>query len=392
MWYCQFPTSSRASTEVYCKDQPDDQLQQGKREREDQGKSKAPFRASRSPNWKQEEGCHTTSAIDLTGEGFGQMNGADSDLSPRAKQFECYEDIAWLKKSYLEEAENHSNVTYERNALRRVVRDKNRQVMKLNEKISRLRGRNIQLVHERNALRSVSGDKNRQVMKLNKKIRRLCGRNIQLAQDKEQLAQGKEQLDKSYGSLLGQDWCLQNSHQRTVQLMKEKIEHYESSAREKDEEIRQRGRDVEELKKTIQEINNHKQHLLELSKSQQQTNTALVELLRKMDVATREQDKYNHQFYEPTRPNDGSLPVIPGLGSSAPPAFFATNQQQIPVLSSSPDHVNFGPSYNGRFAYPVSSPQTPTLSPRSQVWRESSLQAPSLQGYQDVSWPGSSNY
>ncbi|KAK8148535.1 hypothetical protein G3M48_009853 [Beauveria asiatica] len=340
-----------------CKDQPDDQLQQGKRRREDQiqgeRKRKTPCPASRSPNRKQEEGCHTTSAIDLTGEGFSQMNGADSDLSMCAELLECEKEIAWSSKSRFAAAKNYSNFNDQLKALRRLknrrVRKPNQEVWKLNQKVWTLHRRNIQLAQDKE----------------------------QLAQDKKQLAQENEQLEKSHGSVYGKYLGLQES-QRTFQLLMEKIKLDESG---KDEVIRQCGKEFEELKKMIQECIDCQQRFLEFGNSQRQTNMELGELIRKLT-----------QVYELTRPNDGFLPVIPGLDLSASSAFYATNQQQMPVLSSSPDNVNFGPSYNGRFAYPVSSPQTPMLSPRSSDRGGISLQVPSLQGYQDASWPGSSNY
>ncbi|KAM3448655.1 hypothetical protein MY3296_007614 [Beauveria thailandica] len=310
------------------------------------------------------------------------MNGADSDLSMCAELLECEKKIAWLRKSHCAAAENYSNFNDELKALRRL---KNRRVRELNQKVRKL---------------------NQKVWKLNRKVWTLHRRNIQLAQDKEQLAQDKEQLVqdkkqliqdkkqlaqdkeqpvKPHALALAESWSLQNL-QKNILLLMEKVKLDESG---KDEEIRQRGGDAEELKETIQGINNVGQLVLEIGKQQSQAIGAMTEGFREMN---REQYNYIYPFYTPTRPNDGSLPVIPDLDLSAPPAFCATNQQQMPVLSSSPDNVNFGPSYNGRFAYPVSSPQTPMLSPRSPGRGGSSLQVPSLPGYQDASWQGSSNY
>ncbi|KAM3557102.1 hypothetical protein MY1884_004712 [Beauveria asiatica] len=270
-----------------------------------------------------------------------------------AELLECKNEIAWLSKSHFAAAENYSNVNDKLKALQRL---KNRRVRRLNQKVREL---------------------NQKVRKLNQKVWTLHRRNIQLAQDKEKLAKENKQLNNYYGSVLGKYLGLQES-QRTFQLLMEKVKLDESG---KDEEIRQRGKEFEELKKMIQESIDYNQRFLEFGNSQRQTNTEFGELIRKMT-----------QFYELTRPNDGFLPVIPGLDLSASSAFYATNQQQMPVQSSSPDNVNFGPSYNGRFAYAVSSPQTPMLSPRSSDRGGSSLQVPSLQGYQDASWPGSSNY
>ncbi|KAM3429171.1 hypothetical protein MY4824_008426 [Beauveria thailandica] len=232
---CRSPTSSQASTEMDCTDQPDDQLQQGKRRREDQiqgeRRRKTPCPASRSPNRKQEEGCHTTSVIDLTGEGFGQMNGADSDLSLRAELLDCKKEIDLWRKAYFA-AKNHS---------------------KVNDKLDALQKR-----------------KDRQVRNLKAEIRWFRGRNKQLAQENKQLAQGNKQLERSHGSVLGLYLGLLNS-QRTDQLMTEKNEHDESSAREKkNEEKRQRERDAEELKEMIRGINNVGKLVLEIGKQQSQ--------------------------------------------------------------------------------------------------------------------------
>ncbi|KAM3563359.1 hypothetical protein ARSEF4850_002376 [Beauveria asiatica] len=298
-----------------------------------------------------------------------------------AELLECKNEIAWLSKSHFAAAENYSNVNDKLKALQRLknrrVRELNQKVRKLNQKVWTLHRRNIQLVSERDTFQIAVGDKDCQVKELNDKISWLHGSNIQLAQDKEKLAQENKQLNNYYGSVLGKYLGLQES-QRTFQLLMEKVKLDESA---KDEEIRQRGKEFEELKKMIQESIDYNQRFLEFGNSQRQTNTEFGELIRKMT-----------QFYELTRPNDGFLPVIPGLDLSASSAFYATNQQQMPVQSSSPDNVNFGPSYNGRFAYAVSSPQTPMLSPRSSDRGGGSLQVPSLQGYQDASWPGSSNY
>ncbi|KAM3431022.1 hypothetical protein NHJ13734_007495 [Beauveria thailandica] len=362
--------------------------------------------------------------IDLTGEGFGQMNGADSDLSMCAKLLKCKNEIALLSKSHFAAAKNYSNVNDELKALRRLknrrVRELNQKVRKLNQKVWKLNQkvwklnqkvwtlhrRNIQLAQDKEQLaqdkeqlvqdkKQLAQDKEQLVQdkkqlaqdkeQLIQDKKQLAQDKEQLIQDKKQLAQDKEQPVKPHALALAESWSLQNL-QKNVLLLMEKVKLDESG---KDEEIRQRGGDAEELKETIQGINNVGQLVLEIGKQQSQAIGAMTEGFRKMN---REQDNYIYPFYTPTRPNDGSLPVIPDLDLSAPPAFCATNQQQMPVLSSSPDNVNFGPSYNGRFAYPVSSPQTPMLSPRSPGRGGSSLQVPSLQGYQDASWPGSSNY
>ncbi|KGQ07360.1 hypothetical protein BBAD15_g7312 [Beauveria bassiana D1-5] len=377
----RFPTSTRTSSEADCEDQSDDQLKRGKREREDQiqdqRKTKSPFRASRSLDREQEEGCNRGPSMHSNGESLPEVS------SP----------ILGIFQSSLQQGES-SKKTKKREQAGAELPEYDSLQAEINNSLRTEKHLRCQ---------------NRKNINSKQRTRGLRARNKRLARENEQLAQGIKRLNielgKAFGSSLS-DMCNVIKSQMMIDAKNIQIEHFKSIALKHCGKPLQHGDSTEESDTTIQGMENLR---LEVKKQLQETNTILNESMQvfkkkqketetrilaslKLESGTRirEQDNYNYHDAEPIGSGDGSLLVMPGLDFSAPTPFpflslQATSSDTVAFEPLSPRSNEPMASHDPHSIHP---PRSLTSSVRSQDAGGAFLSGLPWSEYQDESWTG----
>ncbi|EJP65961.1 uncharacterized protein BBA_04932 [Beauveria bassiana ARSEF 2860] len=402
----RFPTSTRTSSETDCEDQSDDQLERGKREREDQiqcpRKRRSRFRASRSLDREQEEGCNIGPSMHRKGESLPEVSSPILGIFQSSlQQGESSKETKKREQAGAELPEYDSLQAEINNSLR---------TEKHYDTIIKLRCQNRKNINLKQHTRG-----------LRARNKRLARENKQLAQKNEQLARETKRLNIEFGKAFEaslSDRANVIKSQIMIDAKDLQIEYFRSIALEHCGKPLQHGDSTEESDTTIQGMENLRLEVSEVKKqlqeknttwnkrmqvfeeNQQETETRILASVNWMiDAKIQELDNYNHHDAEPIGSGDGYLPVLPGLDFSAPTPFPDLYQEATPLQAISSDTVAFEPlispgsnePMSSRNHYSIHPPCSPTSSLRSQDAGGVFLSVLPWSEYQDESWTGFSS-